>query len=603
MSTKASQQEKELRGSMDRETLKNAAYIFTYIRPYRWYLFAGLILLFFSSVVFLVFPYLAGLLVDIAQGTTPFEITLWDGALILGIILIVQGVISYLRVICFAHVSEKGLADLRKALYNKLLTLPVFFFEDNRVGELVSRLTADVEKLYTAFSITLAEFIRQIIILVVGIIFLAITTPKLAGIMLLTFPVIVIGAMLFGRYIRKLSKERQQNIAETNNILSETMQSIATVKSFVNEYFESVRYHRSTDKVVQVSLKYARGRALFTVFIVTILFGGLFFIIWQGAVMVSNGTLTAGGLISFVSYTAIIGASIAGLGNFYTDILGALGATERVREILKETGEYADIVKPGKPKTDLAPSMKFQNLSFNYPSRPDLAVLKNISFDVQQGKQIALVGASGAGKSTIFQLLLRFYEDYSGEVFLGEKEIRDIPLEEYRNYFAIVPQEVVLFGGSIRENIAYGKNGATEEEIIHAAEQANAWEFIQSFPEGLETIVGERGVRLSGGQKQRVAIARAILKDPKILLLDEATSSLDAESEKVVQDALNNLMKNRTSLVIAHRLATIRDVDEIIVIDGGEVIERGTHQELSNKKDGFYNTLARLQFGMETETA
>jgi ABC-type multidrug transport system fused ATPase/permease subunit len=588
--------DKALRGKMNRESIAKASYIFKFISPYKWYLIFGMVLLFLSSGLFMVFPFLAGELVDIAQGNSEFEFNMQDIAWVLVGLLVAQGLISYFRVTFFAQVSERGLADIRKALYDKLLTLPIFFFEDNRVGELVSRISADIEKLYSAFSITIAEFVRQIIILVLGIVFLAITTPRLAGVMLLTFPVIVIGAMIFGRYIRRLSKERQEQMADTNNILSETMQSIATVKSFVNELLESTRYRKSTDEVVRISLTYARGRALFAVFIVSILFGCVFFIIWQGALMVQNGTLTAGGLISFVSYTAIIGGAIAGLGSFYTELLGALGATERVRSILREEGEFENITPPSSSEEQLAAQIRFENVHFSYPSRPDVKVLDGISFEVQPGQQVALVGASGAGKSTLFQLMLRFYDGYDGAIYLGDKEIQDVDLSCYRSHFAIVPQEVILFGGTIRENIGYGKQDASEAEIKEAAEQANAWEFIERFPEGLDTIVGERGVRLSGGQKQRIAIARAILKDPAILLLDEATSSLDAESEQVVQAALNNLMKGRTSIIIAHRLATIRDVDEIIVIEHGKVVETGTHESLSAIDNGLYRSLARLQF-------
>ena len=600
MAKKNSINEKKLRGKLDRESLRKAAYIFKYVGPYKWYLVLGLVLLFLSSVLFLVFPYLAGLLVDIAQGESDFDLSLNRAAWLLGAILIVQGLVSYFRVITFAIVSEKGLADLRKALFNHLLTLQIYFFETNKVGELISRVSADVEKLYSAFSFTLAEFFRQIIVLIVGIIFLAITTPKLAGIMLLTFPVIVLGAMFFGRYIRTLSKSRQEEMAASNNIFGDALQSITIVKSFVNESFESIKYGRSTDRVVRVSLKYARARALFSVFIITFLFGGLFFIIWMGATMVKDGTMTAGGLVSFVSYTAIIGAAIAGLGNFYTELLGAMGATERIREILRENGEFTQTSSDGNAIQTVQPQIQFNNVSFTYPSRPDIPVLKDLSFNVPSGHKVALVGASGAGKSTVFQLLLRFYTEYEGEVQLGGKEIQSFGLSEYRSIFSIVPQDVILFGGSIKENIGYGKIDASEDEILQAADQANAMEFIEKFPEGLDTIVGERGVRLSGGQKQRIAIARAILKNPAILLLDEATSSLDAESEKVVQEALEKLLEGRTSIIIAHRLSTIRNVDQIIVIDKGRVVEQGDHEQLMADKNGLYHSLAKLQFQDET---
>lgn len=579
-----------------KENWRQALKIFDFVQPYKWTLIIGMFLLFLSSMVFMVFLTLPGEMVDIAQGKGKYGLTLQDIGLILIAVLFAQGFVSYARVLLFAKVSEKGIADVRMALYEKLISLPIVFYEKNRVGELISRLTADVEKLYNAFSITLAEFSRQIIILIAGIVFLAISAPKLALIMIATFPVIVIFAMFFGRYIRKLSKERQDKLADTNVILSETSQTISAVKSFTNEWFEYRRYGTAMEATVKIALKFAQARALFTVFIVSILFGVLFFIIWQGAVMVQNGTMTAGNLISFVVFTATIGGAIAGLGNFYTDLLGAIGATERVREILDEENEIDINASKENLGKKILGRIDYENVHFTYPTREDIPILKGLSFSVDAGKKIALVGASGAGKSTIVQLLLKFYNIQSGDIKVDGKSIFDMNTTAYRQNIAIVPQEVILFGGTIRENILYGKPNAKEEEIIEAAKQANAWEFISSFPDGLDTLVGERGIKLSGGQRQRVAIARAILKNPAILLLDEATSSLDAESEKLVQEALNNLMQGRTSVIIAHRLSTIRDVDCIYVIDNGKIIEKGTHSELAVLEDGAYNNLAKLQF-------
>lgn len=578
------------------EQFREAVKIFQFVRPYRWHLIIGLVLLFLSSLVFMIFPYLSGQMIDIAQGKSTMNFTLADVGWVLLAVLVVQGFISYVRVQLFAIVSEKGIADVRRALYEKMLTLPVVFYEKNRVGDIVSRITADVEKLYNTFSITLAEFIRQIIILITGVVFLAITTPKLALTMLATFPLIVIGAMIFGRFIRKLSKERQKALADSNIIVSETASTIQVVKAFANELFEAVRYGKSIDAVVKVSLRFARGRAIFAVFIVTVLFGALFFIVWQGALMVQNGEITAGQLIAFVTYTAIIGGAIAGLGNFYTELLGAIGATERVREILNDESEVPVRMIEPTQEIRLTGNIDYENVRFRYPTRPDVEVLKGLSFHIDAGQKVALVGPSGAGKSTIVQLLLKFYNIQDGDIRVDERSTRHMDTAAYRRNLAIVPQEVLLFGGTIRENIAYGKPDATEAEIIEAAKKSYCWEFINGFPEGLDTIVGERGIKLSGGQRQRVAIARAILKNPAILLLDEATSSLDAESEKVVQEALNTLMEGRTSIIIAHRLATIREVDKIFVIDNGQVVEAGTHEELSQLEDGLYNSLARLQF-------
>ncbi len=576
------------------QSLKEAAKIFSYVRPYRWSLIFGLFLLSVSSLVFVGFGALFQNIIKVAEGEDFYGLSLNQiGLLMLGV-LILQGLISYLRVMLFAKAAENGTADLRKDLYNKIITLPIAFFEKNKTGELVSRITSDVDRLYSAFSITIVEFIRQIILLVASITYLIFANGKLILIVILTFPVVVVLAMVFGRYIRKLSKERQKVLAETNGMLSEAVTAIQAVKAFTNEVFEIIKYGGANQRVVDISMKYARGRAIFSVFIVIVLFGALCFVIWQAAVMVQAGTIRAGDLFGFVFFGGVIGAAIGSLGNFYTEILGAIGATERVREILGMDSEV-NTEEKGEP-LEITGEIQYNNIEFAYPAREDVQVLKGLSLVVRPGQTVALVGQSGSGKSTIVKLLLRFYDIQGGEILVDGKDITELNITRLRENIAIVPQEVILFGGSIRENIAYGKTGATDEEIIHAAKQANAWEFISAFPESLDTLVGERGVKLSGGQRQRIAIARAILKDPAILLLDEATSSLDAESEKLVQDALDNLMEGRTSIVIAHRLATIREADQIFVMENGRIVEAGTHDELSIKEDGAYSNLAKLQF-------
>ncbi|MBP9134269.1 MAG: ATP-binding cassette domain-containing protein [Saprospiraceae bacterium] len=567
-----------------------------YMKPYRWYFITGMTCLALSSIFFMLFPAVAGEMANTAAGKSKYPYTLSEYGLFFIILLLLQGALSYGRSVAMAFVSEKGVAQVRRDLYAAMITQPYSFFEENKVGELSSRITGDVEQLQNVFSVTLAEFIRQLITLVVGIAILAYVTPKLSLIMLATFPIIVILAIFFGKYIRKLSKQRQVEVASSNSIAEESLYAFHVVKAFTNELFEIKRYNGILDKVVEVSIKFAKIKGLFFVFLITVLFGGIFFILYQGAILVQSGQMSIGDLFSFIIYTGIIGGSIASLGTFYTQLAGALGATDRILEIMESSPEISPNNQNNANPIFLKGDIVFEGVSFNYPSRPEAAVLKDISLRVQQGQKIALVGSSGAGKSTIVSLLMRFHAVTDGKISIDGKDIGSYDLFQYRKNFATVPQDVILFGGTIRENIAYGMPTASEAEIMEAARKANALEFINKLSEGLNTIVGDRGIRLSGGQKQRVAIARAILKDPKILILDEATSSLDAESESLVQDALNTLMEGRTSIIIAHRLATIVDVDCIFVIHEGKVIESGTHSQLMTKQEGWYRYLANMQF-------
>ncbi len=580
------------------KNLKRALSVFSYIKPYRLQFILAMFLLVAGSLIFMLIMGLPGEMTNTAIGKPKFNVGLsvTDYGWIFLIVLIVQGIMSYFRTTLFAFVSEKGMANMRKDLYNKIITQPIVFFEERRVGELTSRITTDIEQLQSVFSITLAEFIRQLVVLISGVIIIVYWTPGLSMIMLLTFPVVVVVSMFFGRYIKKVSRQRQDQLAETNTIVEETFQSFSMVKSFVNEYFESLRYGKSVDKVVDISLRYARLRGIFFAFIISILFGAIFFILWRGALMVEAGNMESGDLFSFIIYTTILGGAIASFGNLYTQMVGALGATERILEIL-EKDEEIDLSESKKPGTlFIKGKVTLENVGFSYPTRKDVEVLKNVSLQVDPGQKIALVGQSGSGKSTIVQLILRFYQIQKGSIKIDDQDITTLPIHQLRKEIGIVPQDVILFGGTILENIRYGKPEATMEEVREAAKLSNSLQFIESFPDGFETLVGERGIKLSGGQRQRVAIARAILKNPKILILDEATSSLDAESEKLVQEALENLMIGRTSIIVAHRLATIKDVDCIYVLENGNIVEEGTHAQLIQLDGGIYAQYASLQF-------
>ena len=595
--------EKTERIKLSKESVKKAMRIFSYLKPYRIKFTIGMLFLLFSSLTSMIFPGLMGKLVDATESSTPsgsffnFD-NINQVAIVLLCVFAAQAVFSFFRIYLFADVTENMLASLRQATYQHLIKLPMSFFNKKRVGELNSRIASDISILQETFTTTIAEFLRQILTITIGIALLAFYSYKLTLLMLCTLPVMMIAAVIFGKFIKKLSKNTQEKVAESNVVVEETMSGISNVKSFVNELFEINRYKQVTNEVKSIAMRGAKWRGGFASFIIFAMFGSIVLVIWYGALLKASGEITMGDLFSFIMYSVFVGASFGGVAELYTSIQKAIGSTEHLMEILDEETE---VITASDNPIKLTGKVAFNNIGFHYPSRPDVEVLKNVSFEVNQGQQIAIVGPSGAGKSTITNLLLRFYTPQSGTILFDDKDAQHISLFDLRSNMALVPQEVLLFGGSIKENIAYGKPTATDEEINEAAAQANALEFITSFPEGMDTMVGERGIQLSGGQRQRIAIARAILKNPAILILDEATSSLDSASEKLVQDALDNLMKGRTSFVIAHRLSTIKNADSIMVLQDGNIVEQGTHNELMNQTDGVYQNLSNIQFAPQEE--
>jgi ABC-type multidrug transport system fused ATPase/permease subunit len=461
-------------------------------------------------------------------------------------------------------------------------------------------MSADIEKIQGVLSTTIAEFFRQIIIIVGGIVFLVLISWKLALIMLGTLPVMIIIAVVFGRFIRKLSKQAQDESAKSNATIEESLMGISNVKSFTNEVFMLNKYKKAINTIKALQIRSGLWRGVFASFIIFCLFGAIVFIIWQGLLMTQgpNPELAEKDFFSFIMFTIMMGASLGSIADMYSNIAKAVGASEQLMKII-ETENESDL-NIGTAKPDISGRVAFNNVSFHYPQREDVQVLKSISFESESNQTIALVGASGAGKSTIASLLLNYYPLTGGAIYFDGISNKDIDTEHLRAQMAFVPQEVILFSGTIKENIAFGKTNATEEEIISAAKKANAFEFIQSFPNQLETEVGDRGIQLSGGQKQRIAIARAILKDPKILILDEATSALDSESEQLVQNALETLMEGRTSFVIAHRLSTIKKASAILVMENGQIMEQGKHEVLI-ALNGIYANLVSLQ-GIKNES-
>jgi ATP-binding cassette subfamily B protein len=589
------------KAKLDRESLRQALDLFRYLRPYRGRFSAALASLFASSLLSLSFPYLAGSIIDAAMRESKGGGSMAGAdrtALLLMGILAVQAGLSFFQSLSFATAGQRSLVDLRRDTYARLISLPMTFFAQRRVGELASRLSSDLIQIEDTLITILPQFLRQSTILIGGIALIAVTSLQLTGILLASLPVIIVAAVVFGRKTRKISREAQDRLADTATIVEETLQGILNVKAFSNEGYELNRYHAGLGSFLTTTLRGARLRAAFIAFIVFALFGFIVLVLWSGARLLQRGEITFGELTRFGLYTTFVAGAMGQFAELYSQLQKAIGATQRVRELLRETGEVEVVLSPTPPSTlpRLRGEIVFEDVCFSYPSRQGVEVLRAINLAATSGQRIALVGPSGAGKSTLISLLLRLYDPSSGRVLIDGRDARDYRLAELRGQMSMVPQEVLLFGGSIAENIAYGKPGASAEEIEQAARQANAHEFIQAFPERYATLVGERGVKLSGGQRQRIAIARAILKNPAILILDEATSSLDSESERLIQEALETLMRGRTSFIIAHRLATVRHADRIIVIAGGRVVESGTHEELQAVAEGTYRRLAALQF-------
>ncbi len=590
------------KAKFSKENFKKSFRLFKYIQNNKWLFVFGLFFLAGTAAVGLYFPVIAGKMFGyLGQTNQPkdvFEkIVVTTGLQLLGL-LVVQGIFSFGRVYVFSVVTENILKGLRTETFNKLIKMPMSFYSKNQVADLSSRLATDINVISEAFTVSIAEVIRQTIVGIGGLVLLVyFTSWDVAKWFIIIIPPITIVAIFYGRKIRGYSKSLQDKISESSIIVSEALTGITSVKAFTNEQLEISRYDKVTTEIKMFGIKYGVMRGTFFAFIIMCVFGSIFFILYKMLLLINTGELSAENFGKFMMLSLFVAGSLGGLPEQLAAIQRALGATDRVFEIIDSENEIINVeYLTNQNKNRVKGNLEFKNIQFTYPTRPDFPVLKNVSFSASAGQTIALVGSSGSGKSTLASLALRFYEPNHGEYSIDGKKSTDYELTELRDQMAIVPQDVLLFGGSIRENILYGKPNATDDEIIAAAKQANAYEFIMSFPDKFETRVGDRGIQLSGGQRQRVAIARAVLKNPSILILDEATSSLDSESERLVQEALDKLMVGRTSIVIAHRLSTIKNADKIIVLQKGEVLETGTHQQLITNEQGLYYKLCKMQY-------
>lgn len=568
-----------------------------YLANYKKVFYPALVALFITAGLSLAFPYflsqlIGGVKLGEAGGLDVEQVKANINRTVLTLVgvLALQAFVSYWRVRGFIKAGESALNDIRRDVFTHLVRLPMEFFEKSRAGELSGRVAADLSVLRETLLTTVPQMIRQTVILVGGLIFIFVFSWKLALFMLALIPVVVLAVAFFGRKVRGYSKSAQDSLAASSIVIEESTQGIAEVKSFGNEAFEENRYNETLTEYLAVVMKGAKARAAFIAFIIFALFGAISVVAWFGAGMLARQEIDQQEFVAFVLFSVFVGASLGSFPEIVSQVQKANGATERLKEILaeKEEPQGGDVDAP------IEGALSATDLRFSYPSRPESEVIKGVSFQVAAGEKVAFVGPSGGGKSTLFSLLQSFHQATGGELALDGRAVSEWPLPTLRSAFAVVPQDVHLFGGTIAENIGYGKPGATQEEIERAAKEANAADFIESFPEKYEALVGPRGVRLSGGQRQRIAIARAILADPKILMLDEATSALDSESERLVQEALERLMVGRTSLIIAHRLGTVRGCDRIHVLSGGQLVESGTHEELL-AANGTYRLLAETQ--------
>ena len=553
--------------------------------------------LFLTAILSLGFPYFLKELIGnpsdaLRQEVDPAVILARSNQIVLQLlaVLALQALVAFFRVQGFIRSGESALNRLRRDLFSHLMRLPMAFFHEQRAGALSNRISADLGVVRDTLLNTVPQAVRQSVILVGGLIFIFISSWKLSLIMLGSVPVVVFAVAFFGRKVRGYSRDAQDSLADAGTVIEESVQGIAEVKAFTNERFEQSRYARALDAFLAVTKRGAKNRAGFLSFVIFALFGTVSFVVWHGARMLATGDITWTNFASFILFSIFVGASLGSFPEIISQLQQTAGATERLRALLDTPTERSD----GDATAKLDGYLSFLNVSFRYPSRPDVQVLRDIDFIITPGQRVALVGPSGAGKSTTFSLILGFNQPEQGQILFDNRPASSLSLQAIRSQIAIVPQEVLLFGGTIRENIEYGKPGATVEEIQQAAREANAHDFIAALPDGYDTLVGPRGTKLSGGQRQRIAIARAILANPRILLLDEATSALDAESERLVNEALERLMRGRTSLVIAHRLSTVRHADRILVLNHGQIVESGSHDELI-ARDGTYRLLVETQ--------
>lgn len=583
--------------SMDRpksRSLKPLRALWPYVRSYKGTLALALGALLIASGAMLVLPIAFRGVID--QGMVVQDrktLDLYFAAFLAAAAAF--GVFAALRFYLVTWLGERVVADLRRDVYERVVRMDPTFFEVTRTGEVLSRLTTDTTLVQSIAGVNLSITLRSSIQLVGALALLIATSPSLAGMILLLIPLIIAPLIIVGRKLRALSRQSQDRIAETSGLAGETLNAIQTVQAFTLEALNSARYGRAVEDSFAIAVRRSKVRAMLTALGTTLIFGAVTFVLWQGAHRVLAGTMTPGELSQFLIYAVYVGISAASLSEMWGEVQRAAGAMERLLELKSAT---PTIVAPPEPEPLPTPAegrISFERVRFRYPSRPDSLALDDFTLSISPGENVAFVGPSGAGKSTTFQLLLRFYDPLSGRVLIDGVDIVRADPQAVRARIGLVPQETVLFGASARENIRYGRPSATDEEVEAAAFAAGADAFIRELPEGYDAFLGERGTRLSGGQRQRIAIARALLKDPPILLLDEATSSLDAESERYVQQALEQLMQDRTTIIIAHRLATILKADRIVVLDRGRIAAIGTHEELL-ENNPLYARLAALQF-------
>jgi ATP-binding cassette subfamily B protein len=518
-----------------------------------------------------------------------------------GVVLLLAAA-SYMRFYLVSWVGERVVADIRRAVFDQVIRLSPAYYEVTRTGEILSRLTTDTSVLQMVVGTSVSIALRNALMLVGGTVLLAVTSARLTGLVFLVVPLVLVPILVFGRRVRRLSRVSQDRVADVGSYVDEALGAIRTVQAFGHEPVDRQRLASRVEAAFTTAVRRIGARALLTAVVIALVFGAVSLILWKGGHDVLAGEISGGELSAFVFYAIVVAGAAGALSEVIGDLQRAAGATERLMELL---ATEPDIAAPADPKPLPVPARgaaRFENVVFKYPSRPDRSALDGFDLEVRPGEKLAVVGPSGAGKTTVFQLLLRFYDPAEGRITLDGVDLRDADPASLRARIGLVPQEPVIFSGNAWENIRYGKPEASDEEVRNAAQAAAALEFLERLPEGLDTFLGERGVRLSGGQRQRVAIARAILRDPAVLLLDEATSALDAESERAVQQALDRLMAGRTTLVIAHRLATVLKADRIVVIDQGRIVASGTHGELI-QADGLYARLAALQFDQARDMA